>query len=73
MIVLYSTGCPKCNVLKEKLKTANIEYTEVSEVDAIVAKGIDTVPVLEVDGVQMNFSAANEWIKSRSNENEYTN
>ncbi len=67
MTVLYSTGCPQCNVLKEKLKAANIDYIEVTDKDTIIAKGITKVPVLEVDGIQMPLSAANEWIKSRSN------
>jgi len=67
LTVLYSTGCPQCNVLKEKLKAANIDYIEVTDKDTIIAKGITKVPVLEVDGIQMTLSAANEWIKSRSN------
>ena len=67
LTVPYSTGCPQCNVLKEKLKAANIDYIEVTDKDTIIAKGITKVPVLEVDGIQMALSAANEWIKSRSN------
>lgn len=66
-VILFSTGCPQCNVLKEKLKAANIDYIEVTDKDTIIAKGITKVPVLEVDGIQMALSAANEWIKSRSN------
>ena len=66
-VILFSTGCPQCNVLKEKLKAANIDYIEVTDKDTIIAKGITKVPVLEVDGIQMTLSAANEWIKSRSN------
>ena len=67
MIVLYSTGCPKCKVLKEKLKSSNIQYVEITDIDTIVKNDIDTVPVLDVDGIRMGFSAANEWIKSRRN------
>ena len=67
MTVLFSTGCPQCNVLKEKLKAANIDYIEVTDKDTIIAKGITKVPVLEVDGIKMELSAANDWIKSRSN------
>ena len=67
MTVLYSTGCPQCNVLKEKLKAADISYVEVTDKDTIIAKGIKKVPVLEVEGIRMELSAANEWIKSRSN------
>ena len=67
MIILYSTGCPQCIVLKEKLKAANVDYVEVSDKEVILAKGITKVPVLEVDGNKMELFAANEWIKSRSN------
>lgn len=66
-VILFSTGCPQCNVLKEKLKAANIDYIEVTDKDTIIAKGITKVPMLEVDGIKMELSAANEWIKSRSN------
>lgn len=66
MNILYSTGCPKCNVLKEKLKAANIEYNEISDVNEIMKQGIFTVPVFSVNGVKMDFVAANEWIKNRS-------
>jgi glutaredoxin len=72
LTVLYSTGCPQCIVLKEKLKAANINYIEVTDKDTILAKGITRIPVLEVEGIKMELSAANEWIKSRSNTDEYT-
>lgn len=67
LTVLFSTGCPQCIVLKEKLKAANIDYLEVTDKDAIIAQGITKVPVLEVDGIRMELAAANEWIKNRSN------
>lgn len=63
MNILYSTHCPKCIVLKEKLDLANIKYCEVNDVSVIAEKGIDTVPVLQVDGISMNFATAVEWIK----------
>lgn len=64
MNILYSTGCPQCNVLKEKLQAANIEYTIISDAEVMASMGIDKVPVLEVDGVKMGLLAANEWIKN---------
>lgn len=66
MVVLYSTGCPLCNVLKEKLEAANIKYTTVSDKETMLAEGIDRVPVLDVDGERMEMGAANRWIMSRS-------
>lgn len=65
MIVLYTTGCPRCRVIEAKLRTKNITYTEVTDEDQILAKGISSVPYLEVDGALMDFSKANEWINSQ--------
>lgn len=61
-IVLYSTGCPKCKVLKTKLQQNNIEYVEVSDVAIMKEKGFEYVPVLEIDGVAHSFKDAVEWI-----------
>ncbi len=61
-VVLYSTHCPKCNVLEKKLKQKNISYKEVNDIEVMKEKGYLTVPVLEVDGTNMDFRTANEWI-----------
>lgn len=37
-IRLYSTGCPKCNVLKKKLDALNAKYDVITDMDEI--KGI---------------------------------
>lgn len=63
MNVLYSTGCPKCNVLKRKLADANIPYTEVTDVQTILSKGIEAVPVFESEGKLMDFSQTIKWLK----------
>lgn len=65
MITLYSTGCPRCNVLKQKLDSKNIEYTVVNDVDIMTEKGISTVPVLEVDGQLLQFKEAVDWVNGR--------
>ena len=69
MNVLYSTHCTKCDVLKEKLDAANIPYCVVDNVEEMAAKGIDAVPVLQVDNIMMSFTTAVEWIKNRSESN----
>jgi len=61
--VLYSTGCPKCNVLKRKLAESNVEYSEVTDVQTILGKGIETVPVFETEGKLMDFSQTIKWLK----------
>ena len=61
-IVLYSTGCPKCKVLKSKLDSKGIEYTENSSVEEMTKLGIAQVPVLSVDGDLMDFKEAVSWV-----------
>ncbi len=61
-IILYSTHCPKCNVLEKKLKQKNIPYEEINDIEIMKEKGYLTVPVLEVDGTSMDFKTASDWI-----------
>lgn len=61
-VVLYSTHCPKCNVLEKKLQQKNIVYEEVNDVEIMKEKGYLTVPILEVDGKSMDFKTAVDWI-----------
>ncbi len=65
-IILFSTGCPKCNVLITKLNNANIEYDIESEnMSEILDLGFTEVPVLKVDDEYMTFKEANNWINTR--------
>jgi predicted DsbA family dithiol-disulfide isomerase len=65
-ITLYSTHCPKCNILTQKLNQANIQYNEINDVEVMLAKGFSSAPMLEVDGTIMNFYEANNWINERN-------
>ena len=62
--ILYSTGCPKCNVLKKKLHEKSIQYKEVTDVDTMVKMGFERVPILSVDNSIMDFSTACNWINN---------
>lgn len=64
-IILYSTGCPMCRVLKAKLAAKQIGYTEVNDVDKMLALGIETVPVLSVNGELMMFKEAADWVNKQ--------
>ena len=64
-VILYSTGCPKCNILKKKLADAQIDYSVIEDVDVMVSKGLKDVPWLEVDGNLMNFADSSKWINER--------
>lgn len=65
-VILYTTRCPKCTVLANKLRDKRIPFTSCEDVNLMKSKGIDTVPVLDVDGKQMNFSDANTWINEQA-------
>lgn len=64
-VVLYTTHCPKCMVLEKKLASKNISYEEVTDVDLMISKGFDAMPVLEVDDTVMDFKTANTWINEQ--------
>lgn len=64
-VILYSNGCPRCRVLKQKLDTKSINYTEENSVEKMLALGIEQVPVLSVDGEILAFSQANEWVNNQ--------
>lgn len=65
-VVLYTIDCPKCLVLEKKLNSKNIFFVKVSDGETLVAKGLENAnfPILEVDGVMMEYRTAIEWIKN---------
>ena len=65
ILTLYTKdNCPRCEVLKAKLKAKNVEYTEISDINTLIAKGITFAPMLEVDGELLDLSKANDFINS---------
>ena len=65
MIILYSTGCPKCKILEKKLEQKNMAYDLCTDINVIVNKGYQTVPLLEVDDYIMDFGEAVKWINNQ--------
>lgn len=63
MVTLYSTGCPKCTVLKRKLENSSIDFRVLYDMDRLLELGFMEAPVLQVDGQYLNFSKAIKWIK----------
>ena len=64
IIKLYTTGCPKCEVLKAKLKQKNIPFDEINDMQPLLERGFMTVPVLEVDDKFMDFSEAIKYVNA---------
>lgn len=61
-IILYSTGCPKCKILKKKLDDKNIDYVENDDIETMISLGIEQVPVLSVDNKLFQFAEAVKWV-----------
>lgn len=65
MVKIYSNGCPKCKVLKQKLEAAKIDYEEISDMGLMISKGFMSMPMLEVDASEpMDFMSATSWVNN---------
>ena len=65
MVILYSTGCPKCRILEKKLDEKKIEYEVVTNRDVMIDKGFSSAPKLEIDGEILDFSDGMRWILNK--------
>lgn len=61
--ILYTLNCPICKVVKQKLDDANIEYEVCTDTDKMASLGIDTLPVLSVDGKLLHAKQIYEYIR----------
>lgn len=56
-MILYSNGCPKCNVIKKKLE--GVDYYEVepteTDIEMLKKEGFNSLPVLLKDGKLYGF------------------
>lgn len=64
IIVLYSTGCPKCKILKSKLDEKKIEYEICTDTELMLSKGFKSVPILQIDNNNLSFNEAIKWVLS---------
>lgn len=66
MVTLYTTGCPKCNVLKQKLQGKNIAFIVNDSKEQMTELGIKQVPVLKVGQDLLYFAEANDWVNKQN-------
>lgn len=64
-VTLYSIGCNNCNVLKSKLQQVGIKFEEVTDEEYMISLGLDSMPVLEVDGQRMEYLEAVRWVNNQ--------
>ena len=63
-IILFSNGCPRCKILKEKLEASNISFIIEQDLDEIMDEGFQTVPVLKYNGKYYDFNEAVKLVHS---------
>lgn len=64
MVLYTKEDCPRCEMLKTKLKAKSIDFVEVDDESTIKALGIEFLPVLKVDDELMELGKANDFINS---------
>ena len=56
-IVLYTTHCPKCKVLEQKLKDKKVEYCICEDIDEMTAQKLfETNPKAVVENGRLKIS-----------------
>ena len=64
MITLYSTGCPKCNILERRLTNDNIEFEIINDIDKLIDMGFQNAPVLQINDQFIVFEDAMKRLKA---------
>lgn len=62
-LILYTTNCPKCLILEKKLKLKGLNYEKITNLDIMLQKGFMSAPMLEIDGVVMDFKESVNFLK----------
>lgn len=57
-VILYTTHCPRCLILANKLKEKDIAYTEFTDKNKMLEMGMDMMPVLQVGNKRYNYKEA---------------
>lgn len=63
MITLFSTECPKCRILEQKLNQSNINYTISDDIQEVIDAGFMAAPVLKIDDKYYDFGSAIKLVK----------
>ena len=63
IITLYSTGCPKCQILEKRLKKNNFNFTISDDVNILIEKGFQSAPVMAVGKLFFDYGSAMKLLK----------
>ena len=66
-VILYSTECPQCNILKEMLQKKNIIFQIENNIEKMKELGFSSLPMLSIDNKILNFKEAFNFLKNEVN------
>ena len=66
-VVLYTTNCPVCKMLKSKLDQAGIAYETETDTEKMFALGFHSAPILQVEEQMLTSAEAIKWIEGEMN------
>lgn len=61
-VILYTTHCPKCEILAKKLIEKGVEFEVVTDMDEMLRLGMRSAPMLRINDELMGFGEAVEWV-----------
>ena len=64
-VILYTTHCPRCKVLSDKLNEKHVTYEEFTDKQKMLEMGMDMMPVLQVGKRRYNFKEAIQFVNGR--------
>ena len=67
-LIMYSTGCPRCKILGMMLEKKGISYEINNNIDTMEQLGIQSVPILSIDGQLMPYDEDVRWITNYQEE-----
>ena len=69
-VILYTTHCPRCEILSEKLNEAGVQYETKEDPEEMLKLGFMSAPVLKVDDEIYSFREACLWADDYAYEQE---
>lgn len=63
-VILYTTHCPRCEVLEKKLQEKGVIYEISEDTQFLIDNGFSEVPILKVDDEYLTFLTAVGWLDS---------
>lgn len=57
-VILYTTHCPRCKILADKLNEKHVTYEEFTDKQKMLEMGMDMMPVLQIGNAQYGFKEA---------------